>query len=160
MRSWAERLAGLEQNWDSVLLEMTEEYLRWKYISSAPCGDGRATDADARDPKYHYTIKVLDIFSLNQVATIKPSGRVRSGAAALVEHGYIGVSPINPGTAIGIRTLELFRRVRLRKPSFSVEAFTKLVCDYYSVSSCVLSSRKLDDLCPCSARTAAITGMQ
>ena len=134
LRTWAERRDALEDNWDSVLLEMSEAYLRWKYGSPALPED-MTTDTGTRDSKYDFTIRVLDIFTLNRTALIKPSSRVRSGAAALVEYGFIGVTPLNPSRAIGIKTLELFRRIRLRKPSFSVEAFTKLLCDYYSVSS-------------------------
>ena len=45
-----------------------------------------------------------------------------------------GNKPLNPSLAISIRMLELYRRLRLQKPSFSVEVFAKVVCDLYSVS--------------------------
>ena len=51
-----------------------------------------------------------------------------------MEHGYLAKSPTKPQVAVSIRTLELLYRIRNRKSSFSIEAFAKLVCDYYMVS--------------------------
>ena len=53
---------------------------------------------------------------------------------ALALSGYLGNKPFNPSLVISIRMLKLYRRLRLQKPSFSVEAFTKVVCDLYLVS--------------------------
>ena len=47
---------------------------------------------------------------------------------------YLGNKPLNPSLAISIRMLELYRRLRLQKPSFSVEVFTKVIWDLYLVS--------------------------
>jgi hypothetical protein len=47
--------------------------------------------------------------------------------------GYLGATPHSPTIAISLSTLELYRRLRLRKPSLSVEAFTKVLCDLYHV---------------------------
>lgn len=49
--------------------------------------------------------------------------------------GYLGNVPLNPSIAVSFKTLEMYRRIQLRKPSFSVEAFAKVTCDLYSVSS-------------------------
>lgn len=57
-----------------------------------------------------------------------------SVAEALVVNGYLGTTPVTPAVAISLKTLELLRRIRLVKASFSLEAFAKLVCYYYSVS--------------------------
>ncbi|KAH7904203.1 hypothetical protein BJ138DRAFT_1239965, partial [Hygrophoropsis aurantiaca] len=38
-----------------------------------------------------------------------------------------------PSLAFSLPTLELYRRIRLRKPSFSVEAFAKVLCDLYGI---------------------------
>ncbi|OCH83908.1 hypothetical protein OBBRIDRAFT_815670 [Obba rivulosa] len=59
----------------------------------------------------------------------------RSAAEALTLHGYLATTPVSPSFAISFKTLELFRRLRLRKPSFSAEAFTKVICDFYVVCS-------------------------
>ena len=57
----------------------------------------------------------------------------KSVAEALMLQGYIGNTPENPTVALSVRTLQLFRHIRLRKPSFSVEAFAQVLCDLYNV---------------------------
>ena len=59
---------------------------------------------------------------------------------ALVKNGYLGNTPMTPSLAISLKTLELFRRIRLRKSSFSAEAYAKVLCDLYSV--CTYPSRE------------------
>ncbi|KAI5984616.1 hypothetical protein EDD15DRAFT_2390391 [Pisolithus albus] len=56
---------------------------------------------------------------------------IASPVEALVLAGYLSPTPISPTIAISISTLELYRLLRLRKPSFSVEAYTKVICDLY-----------------------------
>ncbi|KAJ2923545.1 hypothetical protein H1R20_g13546, partial [Candolleomyces eurysporus] len=43
----------------------------------------------------------------------------------LIVQGYLPTSPIKPLAAISLRTLEFYKILRQRKPSFSVESFTK-----------------------------------
>ena len=119
---------------------MIDAYMRWKFAStdssSAPASGPTTSQAgspELREPIHHFDISVLDIFTLVRTARIKPSIAVSSGAAALVEAGYIGVSPVNPSTAVAISTLELYRRVRSRKPSFSAEAFSRLTLVVYTI---------------------------
>ena len=52
---------------------------------------------------------------------------------ALMIQGYLATSPVDPTLAISIKTLELFRRLRCRKASLSVEAYAKVLCDLYAV---------------------------
>jgi hypothetical protein len=54
-------------------------------------------------------------------------------AVALMNHGLLSNVPLQPSFALSLTTLELYRRLRLQKPSFSVEAFAKVVCDLYMV---------------------------
>ncbi len=97
-------------------------------------GDAEHSGDLPRDTQYDFNIRVIDIYTLERIVTIRPPPGTRSGAAALVLQGYIGASPISPSVAISIRTLALYHRLRLQKPSFSVEAFTKVLCDEYMVS--------------------------
>ena len=82
-------------------------------------------------------IKILDLYTLETTARYKIRTAQRT-SEALVEAGYIGNSPITPSVAISIKTLELFRSLRLFKASFSVEAFAKLICHYYYVTIIIL----------------------
>ena len=78
------------------------------------------------------SLEVLDIYTLEKSVDILFSDQ-ELPIQALVKNGYLGNTPSTPSLAISLRTLELFRRIRLRKSSFSVEAFAKVVCDLYTV---------------------------
>ncbi|KAG0703468.1 hypothetical protein DFH29DRAFT_981912 [Suillus ampliporus] len=47
--------------------------------------------------------------------------------------GYLSPTPITPTIAISLHTLEHYRLIRNQKPSFSIEAFAKVLCDSYSL---------------------------
>jgi hypothetical protein len=79
-----------------------------------------------------FEIETLDLYDLRKMVTITRSQEM-SVSECLVQNGWLGTSPINPSLAISLKTLELFRRLCLHKASPSVEAFTKVLCDLYSV---------------------------
>ncbi|OCH83864.1 hypothetical protein OBBRIDRAFT_815682 [Obba rivulosa] len=79
------------------------------------------------------TVDVIDIYTLDSSAYISRSADSRSAAEDMALRGYLATTPVSPTLAISFKTLELFRRLRLRKPSFSVEAFAKVICDFYAI---------------------------
>ena len=81
---------------------------------------------------FDFSIEVFDIYTLERSVNISCSSSDLP-IQALMRDGYLGTSLATPSLAISLRTLELFRRIRLCKPSFSVEGFAKVVCDTYSV---------------------------
>jgi hypothetical protein len=122
---------------------MTTAFLKWKYTTS------RSDDNISSPPEDHadllsFVIEVLDIYTLAKNTVILQTADSKSVAESLMLHGYVGNSPITPSLAISVRTLELFRHLRLRKPSFSVEAFAKVLCDSYNVSLFLLNSHSTD----------------
>jgi hypothetical protein len=60
--------------------------------------------------------------------------------------GYLGNAPLNLSIGVSIKTLEMYRRIQFWKPSFIIEAFTKVICDLYSVSFYVLLSEYYTDI--------------
>ncbi|THU96505.1 hypothetical protein K435DRAFT_664315 [Dendrothele bispora CBS 962.96] len=122
-RSWKRRVGALDDNWLSLMDAMTDAYVDWKYkhssSSSIPC-----------NPQYNFNIPVIDIHTLEHEVFIKRDENTEPNVA-LVRSGYLGNSPLNPSLAISLRTLELFYVIRLFKPSFSVEAFSKVLCHVY-----------------------------
>jgi hypothetical protein len=82
--------------------------------------------------RYDFSLESLDIYTLNTSVTIQCSEK-EFPIQVLAKNGYLGNSPATPSLAISFGTLDLFRRIRLRKSSFSVEAFVKVICDLYSV---------------------------
>ncbi|KAJ2922345.1 hypothetical protein H1R20_g14752, partial [Candolleomyces eurysporus] len=49
----------------------------------------------------------------------------------LIAWGYLPTTPIKPLVAISLRTLQFYKVLQQQKPSFSIEAFTKVLCDLY-----------------------------
>ncbi|KAJ8453532.1 hypothetical protein ONZ45_g19681 [Pleurotus djamor] len=146
-------------SWQPLILPMADAYLSWKYppatnpptpmgtsiplspLSSRPSSQSTPpvnSIPSASDPPISpaaedldFEIQIIDIFSLSTKAVIRRESH-DSTAVALVRNGYIPPSPFSPSLVIATRTMELFRRLRLRKPSFSVEAFAKVLCDFYN----------------------------
>ena len=94
--------------------------------------DSTETDSPTPSASVEVEILVIDIYTLLTSIKISCTGD-QTTASTLVGLGYVGNAPFHPSVAISIKTLELYRIIRRRKPSFSVEAFVKVVCDLYMV---------------------------
>ena len=116
--------------------DLIKVYLGWKYPRSDTGLSLSPSPPTAES--YDFTIQVIDIYSMHTSVLIQRGEDSISPAVALAESGYLGATPENPSLAISFKTLELYRRLRLRKPSFSVEAFAKVICDLYVVGSAIL----------------------
>ena len=115
---------------------LAKAYLWWQYPSDHH-DDPPVKEMPSSTPNasLDFSISIVDLYSLKTSADILRSAESKSPSEALALSGYIWNSPINPSLAVSIRTLELYQRICLRKASFSVEAFAKVICDMYSVSS-------------------------
>lgn len=82
---------------------------------------------------FDFGIDTIDLYTLLPTTIILRNDSSKSILEALVLNGFLATSPVNPSLAISFKMLELLRRLRLRKPSFSIESFTCVVCDYYVV---------------------------
>ncbi|KAI0702856.1 hypothetical protein BC835DRAFT_1263436, partial [Cytidiella melzeri] len=80
-----------------------------------------------------YTVNVLCLFSRETELTVTRLPSSLSPALDLMRHGFLAKTPSRPSVAVSIKTLELLYRLRQRKASYSVEAFTKVLCDYYQM---------------------------
>ena len=116
--------------------------MKWRYTTTAshPPSPTMVDQSSPTPPRNvlpptdsGFPLEVLDIYTLETSATI-PCSSGDLPIHALVKSGYLGNSPVTPSLAISLRTLELLWRIWLRKSSFSVEAFAKVVCDLYSAS--------------------------
>lgn len=128
-RTWRQRIRRLHENWEPHLAEMVDAYLVWRYSPQSSTSSSPDVDMD-----FSFTIRTLDIYNLTYDTHIPRQSDSKSVAQALMSQGYIGNTPESPSFALSIRTLELFRRIHLRKASFSVEAFSKVICDLYNAS--------------------------
>jgi hypothetical protein len=84
------------------------------------------------DPTLAFEIAVIDLYTLDRVKAVHLRQDQLAGVV-LVEMGYLGSSPDKPELAISLKTLELYTILRRRKPSYSFEAFAKVLCDLYQV---------------------------
>ncbi|KAG1873164.1 hypothetical protein F4604DRAFT_1880999 [Suillus subluteus] len=82
---------------------------------------------------YSFTIPIIDIFMLQTSTFIHHDVDSLSPAIDLIHAGFLSHVPVSPSVAISLRTLEHFRHLHLRKPSCSVEAYIKVICDSYKV---------------------------
>ncbi|KIY44302.1 hypothetical protein FISHEDRAFT_51728 [Fistulina hepatica ATCC 64428] len=82
---------------------------------------------------YDFDIAIINIFTLDKTIHARRSAKKHT-VPALAQQGYLAASPLNPTLAFGIDTLELYRKIHICKPSFSVEVFTKVICDSYNVT--------------------------
>ncbi|KAI0069613.1 hypothetical protein K474DRAFT_1608419, partial [Panus rudis PR-1116 ss-1] len=130
-RTYGDRLRNRDSNWAPLMPALVQAYLRWKYPFTQQTGNNPM--ASEEQERYRFRIRVADIYTLEKTVSILPPPGCQSGAEALILHGYLGATPLHPSLAFSLRTMDLFRRVRLYKPSFSVEAFAKLICDFYEI---------------------------
>lgn len=77
-------------------------------------------------------VAVIDLYTLSTSVKVSHVDN-KTTAVALASLGFIGNSPFNPSVAVSVKTLELYRVLRRRKASFSVEGFVKVICDLYAV---------------------------
>ncbi|KAG2119870.1 uncharacterized protein F5147DRAFT_742122 [Suillus discolor] len=83
---------------------------------------------------YSFSINTVNIFTLSTCATFHRSEDSLSPVQSLVSAGFLGNAPHNPSIAISLWNLEHYRLLRLRKPSLSIEAFAKVICDSYLIA--------------------------
>jgi hypothetical protein len=152
-RTWQQRLERQQSNWKTVLPSLIDAFLRWKYpemltTSAATPMTSDTLDANTLAPisvdtppavdvdpvSYDFSIECVDLYSLTTSIDV-PRTSSMTAVEALMLQGYLGTSPLDPTLAISIKTLELFRKLRCRKASFSVEAYAKVLCDLYAVSN-------------------------
>jgi hypothetical protein len=130
-RTWRLRLKHLQENWEPLMSKLASGYLSWKYEPRPPMP---TSDSPTVPPSpWDFSIEVADIYTVQTTAQIHRSAEVESTAEALVLNGYLPTTPESPSFAVSLKTLELFRCIRIRKPSFSIEAFAKVLCDLYGV---------------------------
>ncbi|RDB30732.1 hypothetical protein Hypma_005887 [Hypsizygus marmoreus] len=128
-RSWKLRRDTLNRNWAPLLEPLADAYVAWRKNPSS----GTSSSASSSNGVYDFTIEVIDIYGLSRSALIPRAADSISASIALVQAGFLGSTPHSPSLAISLKTLELFRVIRLHKPAFSVEAFAKTICYFYSV---------------------------
>lgn len=109
---------------------LVDAYLAWKdeQLSELPIIHPECLEAEEG-----YTLSLYDVFTLSQDITISRPDTSTSPAIDFMTRGVLTKTPVVPTVGVSIRTLELLHRIRQRKPSLSMEAFARIVADYYMV---------------------------
>ena len=79
-------------------------------------------------------LPVVDVRTLSGHISIPEKHGCSSFVEAVIEHGFIPSTPVNPQFAISVSTLEFLHFLRAHQPSTSFQAFAKTICDLYQVS--------------------------
>lgn len=136
---WRQRRERQEASWTPLIEDLADAFMLCQYkrppppapstpsIPSSPSSDAPPSD------EYFITFITYDIFSLIREQTVVLSPSNASPTIDLMARGWVAKTPERPTVAVSITTLELLHRLRRRKASFSVEAFVKVVCEYYKV---------------------------
>ena len=124
----------MDARWQELMPRMLTAYLQWKYPSPPVSPDSPRPEGPAAHTSSDYDLDVdcIDFYSLESTLHV-PRASSESPAEALIRNGYLGATPDNPSIAVSLRTLELFQDIRRFKASYSVEAFTKMLCYKYYV---------------------------
>ncbi|KAI0078046.1 hypothetical protein K474DRAFT_1683961 [Panus rudis PR-1116 ss-1] len=129
-KSWRERRTAEFNSWLAVMDDLVQSFVSWKYGMNANTMATAGMDASSGTP---YTIEVYDLWTLEQQKTILRPPESVCPALDFALHGYLTRSALSPSIAISFRTLEHYHVLRSRKPSFSAEAFAKVLCDSYNI---------------------------
>ncbi|KAI0686720.1 hypothetical protein BC835DRAFT_1408502 [Cytidiella melzeri] len=107
---WQHRQVRQQEAWGDVFEPLAKAYVGWMY-PTRPEAIHELVDTPIVAEALEYTVNVLCLFSRSTELT----------------------TPSRPTVAVSLKTLELLYRLRQCKASYSVEAFTKVICDYYQV---------------------------
>jgi hypothetical protein len=117
--------------------KLVSGYLSWKYAPSPLAVNSPSVlpHAPASTPAspWDFSMPVINLYTLETTAYIHRGAEVESVAEALVLNGYLPTTPESPSLAVSLKTLELLRCIRIRKPSLSIQAFAKVISDQYGV---------------------------
>ncbi|RXW14344.1 hypothetical protein EST38_g11508 [Candolleomyces aberdarensis] len=119
----------LQRNWEDQLDTITDQYLKWK--SGVSLAEDLTTENGAQ-LTVDFDISIVDMYSLQRALLVNVPDD-EAAVSHLMARGYLSTTPKNPSLAISLRTLEFYKHLRQRKPSFGVEAFVKVLCDLYKL---------------------------
>ncbi|KAI0699449.1 hypothetical protein BC835DRAFT_1405155 [Cytidiella melzeri] len=130
-KTWRHRRVRQQEAWGGVFEPLVRTYLDYTHAPEAVPPENPVIVMAAET--LVYTVDVICLFSRTTEITVTRLPDSLSPALDLMRHGYLAKTPSRPTIAVSLKTLELLYRLRQRKASYSVEAFTKVLCDYYQM---------------------------
>ncbi|RDX42144.1 hypothetical protein OH76DRAFT_1488926 [Lentinus brumalis] len=116
-RSRRDRTESRNKAWSSQVPTLAKAFLAWKQRKSSglelPPPEGTLRT---------WRVLVVDFFA-SAVASFTPCTPTEDANTTLANHGYLGVAPVFPSTAISFQTLEAYRQLHGACPRLSIQAF-------------------------------------
>ncbi|KAG1802335.1 hypothetical protein EV424DRAFT_1474690 [Suillus variegatus] len=108
--------------WSAQMRVLADAYLHWKH------GPRDDTGAESHQPVHYFHVGKIDVFVCKIAQNHDEAANI-----ALLRVGLLSCSPTTPTVAITLPCLELYHQLRRRQSSFSVQAFTKVLCALHNV---------------------------
>ncbi|KAG8745480.1 hypothetical protein FRC12_014536, partial [Ceratobasidium sp. 428] len=124
-KEWEERRQGEHAAWVNQLPTLCDAYLAFR-SKTLPT-------RESPDEESITKVRCIDMDSESVKVFPMDSSTQSSVNEILVQHGYIGCSPLQPKLAISLGLVELFANVMRRGPSVSVQTLAKASCDSRNV---------------------------
>ncbi|KAF8507268.1 hypothetical protein JB92DRAFT_2793630 [Gautieria morchelliformis] len=121
-RTWAEVIHRRDQAWQAQMPALADAYLLWKH------GGTRIETSGGK-----FILSVMGIGACMEREFSHISG-VSHISVTLIHYGIISCNPVDPSMAFEVATLEVFRRLRLRSPHVSIQAWVRVLCDVCKIN--------------------------
>ncbi|KAG1785615.1 uncharacterized protein HD556DRAFT_1217094, partial [Suillus plorans] len=115
---------NMHASWRLQLPALTNAYLTWKHNSSLNV---------AQTSAHKFQVTAVHVFELDYFHDITQQHEEVANVS-LLHVGLLGCSPTAPTVAISLQCLELYHQLRRRQSSFSIQAFTKVLCAIHNVN--------------------------
>ncbi|KAI0058312.1 hypothetical protein BV25DRAFT_1902184 [Artomyces pyxidatus] len=133
--TWSQRIIKQEARWQDQLPTLVLAYLQHRH-NPLPVDDSGA----AASP---FSLASFNVYECSTTKTFHQISGLMYTNATLLHQGYLGSAPSSVNMVISVRSLELYRQLRLRQPHLSVQAFLRAVCDMHNILHAI--DAELDD---------------
>ena len=140
---YATRISRAEAQWENQLPSLVDAYLQ--YMNGPPSAQELGQESleifyiDVfGEYSYIYSTYVHDYRLLSEFSSKRTLSHLPNCPfinSTLLRHGCLSSSPHQATYAISLRTLELYRCLRLRQPRVSIQAWIRVICDLHNVRS-------------------------
>ncbi|KAG1788605.1 hypothetical protein EV424DRAFT_1356054 [Suillus variegatus] len=126
IRSRTQRQQRAHAAWQEQLPALVDNYLAWKHS---------CLQEDHGGPAPHSIFHVTAVSISEYTPSIAIQQHMDEPAnSSLLRIGLLGCSPLQPTVAIRLECLELYHQIRRYQSSFSIQAFTKVLCTLHNVT--------------------------
>ncbi|KAG2063861.1 hypothetical protein BDR04DRAFT_1122967 [Suillus decipiens] len=119
------RYTNMHDSWHLQLPALTNAYLTWKHNSLLNV---------AQTSAHKFQVTAVHVFELDYFHDITQQHEEVANVS-LLHVGLLGCSPTAPTVAISLQCLELYHQLRRWQSSFSIQAFTKVLCTIHNHSN-------------------------